>query len=150
MGDYSDFCEEFGGSASDPDFMDQWIETYLCTESIPESKGNFQLNKSNQNYHNYLPKGKLIHMVKLTGSSPAKPIGIIWNIYLKKTLFFTKANELKGIKNDDPARWFIDLNFTVRSRNENGYWYQVIFQDSDEKTRLSKEKKQKYELIAFN
>lgn len=32
MSDYQDFCEAFGGSASDPDFMDNWLAKY-CTES---------------------------------------------------------------------------------------------------------------------
>ena len=29
MGDYADFCESFGGSASDPDFMDRWMEEHV-------------------------------------------------------------------------------------------------------------------------
>lgn len=28
MGDYADFCESYGGSANDPDFMDQWLDKY--------------------------------------------------------------------------------------------------------------------------
>ena len=28
MSDYSDFCESYGGSASDPDFMDDWLNKY--------------------------------------------------------------------------------------------------------------------------
>jgi hypothetical protein len=28
MGDYSDFCEMYGGSPNDPDFIDNWIEEY--------------------------------------------------------------------------------------------------------------------------
>ena len=31
MSDYQDFCEAFGGSASDPDFMDNWLVEH-CTE----------------------------------------------------------------------------------------------------------------------
>ncbi len=35
MGDYSDFCESYGGCASDPDFMDKWLDQYASgTESI--------------------------------------------------------------------------------------------------------------------
>jgi hypothetical protein len=28
MGDYADFCESYGGSANDPDFMDRWLDEY--------------------------------------------------------------------------------------------------------------------------
>lgn len=28
MSDYSDFCESYGGSAGDPDFMDDWLNKY--------------------------------------------------------------------------------------------------------------------------
>ncbi|WP_449102720.1 hypothetical protein [Pseudomonas extremaustralis] len=28
MSDYSKFCESYGGSASDPDFMDSWLDKY--------------------------------------------------------------------------------------------------------------------------
>lgn len=35
MGDYADFCESYGGSASDPDFMDKWLDQYASgTESL--------------------------------------------------------------------------------------------------------------------
>ena len=28
MGDYADFCESYGGTANDPDFMDRWLDQY--------------------------------------------------------------------------------------------------------------------------
>jgi hypothetical protein len=28
MSDYSDFCESYGGCASDPDFMDDWLDNH--------------------------------------------------------------------------------------------------------------------------
>ncbi len=28
MSDYSDFCESYGGSANDPDFMGKWLDKY--------------------------------------------------------------------------------------------------------------------------
>lgn len=35
MSDYSDFCESYGGCASDPDFMDNWLAQYASgIESI--------------------------------------------------------------------------------------------------------------------
>jgi hypothetical protein len=36
MGDYQDFCESNGGSASDPDFMDNWLSEN-CREEPPRS-----------------------------------------------------------------------------------------------------------------
>jgi hypothetical protein len=36
MGDYSDFCESYGGSASDPDFMDNWLEEHASPSSGEE------------------------------------------------------------------------------------------------------------------
>lgn len=34
MSDYQDFCEAFGGCASDPDFMDNWLAEYGNDSSI--------------------------------------------------------------------------------------------------------------------
>ncbi|MGN5012579.1 hypothetical protein ACTG24_16500 [Aeromonas veronii] len=34
MSDYQDFCEAFGGCASDPDFMDDWLAVYAHDSSV--------------------------------------------------------------------------------------------------------------------
>lgn len=34
MSDYQDFCEAFGGCASDPDFMDDWLAVYGHDSSV--------------------------------------------------------------------------------------------------------------------
>ncbi len=36
MGDYQDFCESFGGDASDSDFMDNWLDEYANEETFRE------------------------------------------------------------------------------------------------------------------
>ncbi|GAB3535644.1 hypothetical protein [Photobacterium alginatilyticum] len=45
MGDYSDFCESFGGSASDPDFMDNWLDTYANTPAEKHYEYNEKLKR---------------------------------------------------------------------------------------------------------
>ncbi len=36
MSDYSDFCESYGGSASDPDFIDKWLDQYTSGIALVE------------------------------------------------------------------------------------------------------------------
>lgn len=43
MGDYSDFCEAFGGRADDPDFMDEWLGKYALDHKIKHYKHNEKL-----------------------------------------------------------------------------------------------------------
>ncbi|WP_319784114.1 hypothetical protein [Oceanisphaera sp. IT1-181] len=38
MSDYQDFCEAFGGSASDPDFMDNWLAEHAGDVSKTSSE----------------------------------------------------------------------------------------------------------------
>ena len=131
--------------------MDNWLSKYATTDEIsnttqPKVKDSFSLDSKNTNL---IPKGKLVHMVKLTGSSPAKPIKVIWDITLKKDISCNKANYLGGRDFEDPARWFVANGFTVRSMKENGHWFQLIFKVSNTETRLTKQQKSKYESIAF-
>jgi hypothetical protein len=43
MSDYQDFCESNGGCASDPEFMDNWLD-YNCSES-PSTKPHNKMTK---------------------------------------------------------------------------------------------------------
>lgn len=48
MGDYADFCEMYGGSASDPDFMDNWLDEYASPSS--EDEEWYQENEEKSHY----------------------------------------------------------------------------------------------------
>jgi len=51
MGDYSDFCESYGGDASDPDFMDNWLEKYASGNTpIDKYISKNEENKFKQEY----------------------------------------------------------------------------------------------------
>ena len=154
MGDYQDFCEAYGGCASDPDFMDNWLDKYARDDApnkAVKSHAQRAINSAPKPIDsNLLPKGKLIHMVKLTGSRPAKALKVIWDITLKTEINCKNANFLQGRDYDDPARWFTANGFTVRSMKENNNWYQVVFKDTNERTKLSEKEKKEYESIAFN
>ena len=54
MSDYQDFCEVFGGSASDPDFMDNWLAD-SCGE-ISKRSPNLQLQIKEFDYESLLVK----------------------------------------------------------------------------------------------
>lgn len=43
MGNYSDFCETFGGSADDPNFMDEWLGKFASDDKIKHYKDNEKL-----------------------------------------------------------------------------------------------------------
>lgn len=43
MSDYQDFCESFGGCASDPDFMDNWLAEHCNEMSSKTSDLQFQV-----------------------------------------------------------------------------------------------------------
>ena len=139
MGDYQDFCESYGGCASDPNFMDEWIQKYLCDED-----NNYDKKASTSDT---LPKGKLVHIIKLTASYPAKPVGIIWNKKLPDNLSCNGANHLTSTDYDDPASWFVRKGFTVRSSKNNGYWYQIAFKKNHNETYLSRDELKEYESI---
>jgi hypothetical protein len=139
MSDYQEFCESYGGCASDPDFMDDWMDKYLSNDnSTPYQE---------EDDSSLLRKGKLVHIVKLLASYPAKPVGIIWNKELKEDCFCARANHLTSKDNDDPASWFVRKGFTIRSKEEDGYWYQVIFKASHSETYLSEPELKEYEAI---
>ncbi|MBE8232090.1 MAG: hypothetical protein HAW67_00030 [Endozoicomonadaceae bacterium] len=38
MGDYEDFCEYYGGSAGDPDFMDNWLNEHCSPSFLKKRK----------------------------------------------------------------------------------------------------------------
>ena len=146
MGDYQDFCESFGGCASDPDFMDKWIDEYLV-EEIKEKKTNLKTKSISPIPNDFLPKGKIVHIIKLLAAYPAKPVGIIWNSQLTKPFSCVNGNYLSSTENDDPASWFVQKGFTVRSNKTGGYWYQIAFKESNEETLLCGRERKEYELI---
>jgi len=148
MSDYQDFCKTYGGSANDSDFMDNWLDKY-ARDAGTEKKVTPYTKNPELISTNILPKGKLIHMVKLTGRKPAKALKVIWDIKLENDQSCNKANYLSGRDYEDPARWFIAKGFTVRSMKENNHWFQVAFKDSNEATALSDKQKREYESIAF-
>ena len=137
MSDYEEFCESYGGCASDPDFMDDWL-------------GKFTIGAHARNDCEMLPKGKLIHIVKLIASTPAHPIGIIWNKTLAENLSCVKANNLNKRYYNNPAAWFLERGYTVRSQREGEHWYQVIYKETNELTYISRPMQQKYESICFS
>lgn len=44
MSDYSEFCEYYGGSASDPDFMDNWLSKYASETKSRTNHAPITLN----------------------------------------------------------------------------------------------------------
>lgn len=57
MSDYQDFCESFGGSANDPDFMDNWLSEYCLDSSIHPVRSLTLINE--HEYEAILVKYKL-------------------------------------------------------------------------------------------
>ncbi|MGZ7455692.1 hypothetical protein ACXPVS_02450 [Pseudomonas sp. Ma2-10] len=57
MSDYQDFCEAFGGDASDPDFIDNWLAEY-CTE-ISSKASDLQSKIESFDYEGLLAKYNL-------------------------------------------------------------------------------------------
>ena len=139
MSDYQDFCESYGGSANDPDFFDRWLNEYVTNT-----------NQASTITKDILPKGKLIHIVKLIATMPAAPVGVIWNKALAKPLECYSSNHLISSDYDDPASWFVRNGFTVRSSEFNGYWYQVIYKHDHASTYLTVPKTKEYEKICDN
>lgn len=139
MSDYQDFCESFGGCASDPGFMDEWMQKYL---SVEDCHSNQKISTEDT-----LPKGKLVHIIKLITSHPAKPVGIIWNKKLPDNLSCKGANCLRSTDYDDPASWFVRKGFTVRSSKNDGFWYQVAFKNNHSDTYLPQSELKEYESI---
>ncbi|WP_208669496.1 hypothetical protein [Pseudomonas arsenicoxydans] len=137
MSDYQDFCESFGGCASDPDFMDKWMEEYLVDE-VKETKTTLG---------DILPNGKIVHIIKLSATYPARPMGVIWNKELSESLPCAGSNYLKNTEHDEPASWFVRKGFTVRSIKTKGFWYQVAFKDTNPETRLEERERKDYESI---
>lgn len=146
MSDYQDFCESFGGCASDPDFMDKWMDEYLVDE-VKRKPTKVKSKTTSPIQSNILPAGKIVHIIKLLASYPAKPMGIIWNKELNEPLTCTSANNLTRTDHDDPASWFIRKGFTVRSSKINGYWYQVVFKATNPETQLGVQDRKDYESI---
>lgn len=140
MSDYQVFCESFGGCASDPDFMDNWMEEYSVSV-VKETKNIVG---------DFLQTGKIVHIIKLSATYPAQPNGVIWNKELSEPLLCDRANYLKSTEHDDPASWFIRRGFTVRSIKINSYWYQVAFKDTNPETQLDERERKAYEAICPN
>ncbi|MGK0273344.1 MAG: hypothetical protein ACI88H_004024 [Cocleimonas sp.] len=53
MGEYSDFCEMYGGSASDPDFMDNWLEEHAGPRDRDE-EFEWYLENEEKSHHDIL------------------------------------------------------------------------------------------------
>lgn len=140
VSDYQDFCESFGGCASDPDFIDNWMEKYLAIE-VQEARNNII---------DFLPTGKIIHIIKLLATHPAQPKGVIWNKELCAALPCIGSNYLKSDKYDDPASWFVRKGFTVRSVKTDGYWYQVAYKDTNSETLLNENERKDYESLCLS
>ena len=136
MSDYQDFCEMFGGEASDPDFFDNWLQEYASVDA-----------PSSYDTKDILPAGKLVHIVKLIATKPAKPVGIIWNKTLTKPLECNESNHLYSTDHEDPASWFLRNGFTVRSSKVRGHWYQVVFKKDDGEAYLTIPETKEYENI---
>ncbi len=146
MSDYQDFCESYGGCASDPDFMDKWLDEY-ANDEVKAQPVKGRIKTTSSILGDILPAGKLVHIIKLLASYPAKPMGIVWNKELTTSLTCAKANHLNSTDHDDPASWFIRKGFTVRSTKINGYWYQVVFKETNSQTQLNERDRKDYESI---
>ena len=146
MSDYQDFCESFGGCASDPDFMDKWMDEYLVDE-VKSKPIKVKTKTTSTIQRDILPAGKIVHIIKLLASYPAKPMGIIWNKELIEPLICASANHLNSTDHDDPASWFVRKGFTVRSSKTNGYWYQIVFKKTNPETQLGEHDRKDYESI---
>lgn len=134
LSDYQDFCETYGGAASDPEFFENWLDQYCSSELTDESDGK-----------DVIPKNTLVHIIKLTSEWPAVPVGIIWNKVLEKPLSCNGANMLVGTSYNDPAKWFVCNGFTVRSRKINGFWYQVAYKEKQVNSYLAVDEIQSYQ-----
>ncbi|WP_010448811.1 hypothetical protein [Vibrio rotiferianus] len=130
MSDYQELCERYGTTAGDPDFMD-WFLDHINSEEVAKTyPPNAIVNGLN--------KGRLVHMVKLTATRPARPIAAKFHLILPNDVSFTKSNVLTIDTLDEPAGWFVSKGFTVRSMKENGCWYQLAYKSTDQETTLSK------------
>jgi hypothetical protein len=119
MGDDSDLCESYGGSAGDPDFLDNFYDTLGWDDTDEDTQ------------YGTLKQGTIHHIVKLKSGAPSRVVGVRWNLKRNSDYTFPEAaNHLLGGAHDDPAKWFLDKGFKVRSKKEDGYWYQFIFKDS--------------------
>ena len=137
MSDYQDFCESFGGCASDPGFMDEWIGNF-CSDN-PKKKQN--------SIENVLVKGKLVQVIKLTTEPPAKVVGVIWNKKLEYDLSLKCAKQHIGKNKTDPASMLISRGYIVYSRKENNHWYQIAFKDDERTAFASKQFQAEYESV---
>ena len=146
VSDYQDFCESFGGCASDLDFMDKWMDEHLVGE-ITSKAVNVKIRTTPTTKNDILPVGKIVHQIKLLATYPAKPMGIIWNTKLNEPLLCTNANYLNSTDHDEPASWFVRKGFTVRSKKINGYWYQIAFKATNPETQLGEQDRKEYESI---
>ena len=50
MGDYADFCESYGGSAGDPEFMDKWLEDNVYPYDEDENREWYLENENKPHY----------------------------------------------------------------------------------------------------
>ncbi|ENM5855746.1 hypothetical protein NTE09_003784 [Vibrio mimicus] len=50
MGDYADFCESYGGSASDPEFMDRWLKENVYPYDEDEEREWYLENENKPHY----------------------------------------------------------------------------------------------------
>ena len=145
MSNYQEFCEAFGGDANDPDFMDNWLDKYVIRDT-KKSKNITKVPLQGDILH----KGMIVHLVKLLAGSPSKPLHAIWNVQLKKDFSCSKGNYLKVQDRSEPGSWFIEKSFTVRSRKEGKYWYQIAFKETNSETYLISEHQKQYESLFLN
>lgn len=102
MGDYQDFCEAYGGSANDPDFMDNWLN-----EHVNEGK---HLKIQNHNSNSSVLKSKY----KLSNNEWTQVKEYV-AIYIKYS--FKEHYEV----NNYISKHNLWYNFTdIRSLNEHG------------------------------
>ena len=134
MSDYEDLCEMYGTDAGDPDFIDWFIG--LISDQEPRIEKN--------EISDGLPKGRIVHMVKLNNAKPAKPIDAKFHFKLPNDASFIKANVLRYANLDEPAGWFVKHGFIVRSMKENNFWYQLAYKNTDAETILSNELVEEY------
>ena len=106
MGDYQDFCEAYGGCASDPDFMDNWLAEYAGDDSIKSHISKFD-------YTNLIAKYKLT-------SNEVQQIRSYMNIYCEHNFKYQKDAK-RFITNEN--RW--DEFPDIRSLNEHGSYKDV-------------------------
>lgn len=106
MSDYQDFCEAFGGCASDPDFMDNWLAEYGGDNYIKSPLSQFDYTDIAKKYE--------------LSNNEVEQIKIYMNIYNENN-FKNQKDANKFITNEN--RW--DEFPDIRSLNDHGTYKNV-------------------------